>query len=83
MQRHEQAEEGGGDLAVGPHMVLSYKDKYPLDDAANLIIHHVRRQTTIHKEDKAKIKQLVRQLIPDLFFHRRMDLSDDENVDGE
>ncbi|RXG54645.1 Paired amphipathic helix protein Sin3a [Armadillidium vulgare] len=49
----------------------------------NLIIHHVRRQTTIHKEDKAKIKQLVRQFIPDLFFHRRMDLSDDENVDDE
>ncbi|KAB7507231.1 Paired amphipathic helix protein Sin3a [Armadillidium nasatum] len=82
-ERHEQAEEGGGDLVVGPHMVLSYKDKYPLDDAANLIIHHVRRQTTIHKEDKAKIKQLVRQFIPDLFFHRRMDLSDDENVDDE
>merc|ERR1711874_887711 len=41
-------------------------------------IHHVKRQTTVHKDDKHKIKQLVRHFIPDLFFHNRQDMSDDE-----
>ena len=59
-------------------MVLQYKDKSVLDDAANLVIHHVKRQTTIHKDDKAKMKQLIRHFIPDLFFHPRQELSDDE-----
>lgn len=55
-----------------------------MDDAANLIIHHVKRQTTIHKEDKEKIKQLMRQFIPDFLFHTRQELSDDEkDMDGK
>ncbi|KAL1419890.1 hypothetical protein MTO96_004643 [Rhipicephalus appendiculatus] len=49
---------------------------------ANLIIHHVKRQTGINKEDKQKIKQLLRQFIPDLFCLPRGELSDDE-VDKE
>jgi hypothetical protein len=77
-QRHEQAEEGSGEVAAGPHLVLAYKDKTVLDDAANLLIHHVKRQTGIHKEDKQRIKQLLRQFVPDLFFHPRQELSEDE-----
>lgn len=82
-ERHEQAEEGAGDVPTGPHMSHAYKDKSILDDAANLIIHHVKRQTGIHKEDKQKIKQLIRLFIPDLFFHPRQDLSDDEKDDED
>ena len=81
LQRHEQAEEGSGEVASGPHLVLPYKDKTVLDDAANLLIHHVKRQTGIHKEDKQRIKQLLRQFIPDLFFHPRQELSEDERED--
>lgn len=58
--------------------MLPYKDKTVLDDAANLLIHHVKRQTGIHKEDKQRIKQLLRQFVPDLFFHPRQELSEDE-----
>ncbi|KAK7075084.1 Paired amphipathic helix protein Sin3a [Halocaridina rubra] len=76
-ERHEQAEDSG-EVITGPHMVLHYQDKSILDDAANLIIHHVKRQTTYHKEDKAKIKQLVRHFVPDLLFHPRQEMSDDE-----
>ncbi|XP_069172117.1 paired amphipathic helix protein Sin3a isoform X6 [Procambarus clarkii] len=76
-ERHEQAEESG-DVITGPHMVLHYPDKSIIDDAANLIIHHVKRQTTYHKDDKVKIKQIVRHFIPDLLFHTRQDMSDDE-----
>ena len=79
MKRHEQAEEGSGEVATGPHLVLPYKDKSVLDDAANLLIHHVKRKTGIHKEDKQRIKQLLRQFIPDLFFHPRQELSEDES----
>ncbi|XP_018026656.1 paired amphipathic helix protein Sin3a isoform X2 [Hyalella azteca] len=77
-ERHDQAEDG--EVATGPHITLQYPpEKFILDDASNLIIHHVRRQTAVHKEYKAKIKQLVRHFIPDLLFHTRQELSDDEN----
>lgn len=61
-----------------PHITLSYKDKDMLEEACNLIIHHVKRQTPIHKDEKQKIKQIMRQFIPDLFFAPRGELSDDE-----
>ena len=80
VQRHEQGDDGNGDGQgnSGPHLVLSYKDKSVLDDAANLLIHHVKRQTAVHKEDKQRIKLLLKHFIPDLFFHPRQELSDDE-----
>ncbi|XP_065206279.1 paired amphipathic helix protein Sin3b-like [Planococcus citri] len=80
--RHEHADENTPP-ASGPHMVLPYRDKSVLDDAANLLIHHVKRQTGIHKEDKQKIKLLIRQFIPDLFHHPRQELSDDEREELE
>lgn len=81
-ERHEQAEEGS-ETTTGPHLVLPYKDKTVLNDAAELLIHHVKRQTSIHKEDKQRIKQLLRHFLPDLFFHPRQELSDDERDDAE
>ena len=78
-ERHEQNEanpETG--IAQQPHMIFTYKDKAMIDEACNLIIHHVKRQTSIHKEDKQKVKQLLRQFIPDLFATPRGELSDDE-----
>lgn len=78
---------GGGDMvstteisntAGMPLITLVYKDRDVLDEACNLIIHHVKRQPSIHKDEKQKIKQLMRQFIPDLFFAPRGELSDDE-----
>lgn len=82
-QRHEQNEENSGEPVTGPHLVLPYKDKTILDDAANLLIHHVKRQTGIQKQEKTKIKHILRQFIPDLFFSARQPLSDDEREDGK
>lgn len=82
-ERHEQAEEGSSEASTGPHLVLPYKDKTVLNDAAELLIHHVKRQTSIHKEDKQRIKQLLRHFLPDLFFHPRQELSDDEREDAD
>ncbi|XP_015185783.1 PREDICTED: paired amphipathic helix protein Sin3a isoform X2 [Polistes dominula] len=84
-ERHEQVDEGTNDNQgnSGPHLVLPYKDKSVLDDAANLLIHHVKRQTAIHKEDKQRIKLLLKHFIPDLFFHQRQELSDDERDEDD
>ncbi|XP_058823423.1 paired amphipathic helix protein Sin3a isoform X2 [Topomyia yanbarensis] len=81
-ERHEQSEEGSTNpLTSGPHLVLPYKDKTILDDAANLLIHHVKRQTGIQKQEKGRIKHILRQFVPDLFFAPRQQLSDDERED--
>uniref|UniRef100_A0A8D9BTT3 Paired amphipathic helix protein Sin3a n=1 Tax=Cacopsylla melanoneura TaxID=428564 RepID=A0A8D9BTT3_9HEMI len=77
----ERNEQGLENPAAGPHLILEYRDKSIIDDAANLLIHHVKRQAGIHKEDKQKIKALIRQFIPDLFHHPRQELSDDEKDD--
>ena len=42
-----------------------------LDDAAGLVVHHLKRQAGIQAEDKTKIKQLVYHFLPDLFFAKR------------
>ncbi|CAG9766340.1 unnamed protein product [Ceutorhynchus assimilis] len=80
--RHEQTEEGA-DPPTGPHIVVPYREKSILDDAANLLIHHVKRQTGIQKGEKRKIKQLLRHFLPDLFFHSRQPLSDDEREEDD
>lgn len=87
-QKEEQEKEAANSESASvttyqPHMFLVYPDKSMIDIACNLIIHHVKRQTSIHKEDKQKIKQLMRHFIPDLFATQRGELSDDEYEDEE
>lgn len=64
-------------------MTLTYDDSQILDDAAALIIHHVKRQVGIQKEDKYKIKQIIHHFVPDLLFARRGELSDVEDEEEE
>ena len=78
-EQHEQLEQSGVAASPGPHLTLQYKDKSILNDAADLLIHHVKRQTSIHKEDKLKIKALLKQSLPDLFYHTRQEMSDTES----
>uniref|UniRef100_G3VDE3 Paired amphipathic helix protein Sin3a n=1 Tax=Sarcophilus harrisii TaxID=9305 RepID=G3VDE3_SARHA len=82
-ERQEQATEDNSGVPVGPHLSLAYEDKQILEDAAALIIHHVKRQTGIQKEDKYKIKQIMHHFIPDLLFAQRGDLSDVEEEEEE
>ncbi|XP_041074376.1 paired amphipathic helix protein Sin3a-like isoform X2 [Polyodon spathula] len=77
-ERQEQASEENAIPLTGPHMTRSYEDKQILEDAASLIIHHVKRQAGIQKEDKYKIKQVIYHFIPDLLFAQRGELSDVE-----
>jgi paired amphipathic helix protein Sin3a len=82
-EQHEQEEQGLHLNTAGPHLTITYKDKSMLDDATQLLIHHVKRQTGIHKEDKQRIKQLVRQSLPDMFHYTRQDMSDEEEEEDE
>lgn len=43
----------------------------------------MKRQPTIHKEDKDQIKRIIHHFIPDLFFSRRGELSDTEDWTDE
>uniref|UniRef100_A0A7N8XBU9 SIN3 transcription regulator family member Ab n=1 Tax=Mastacembelus armatus TaxID=205130 RepID=A0A7N8XBU9_9TELE len=82
--RQERAsEENATPPSSGPHMTLTYDDSQILEDAAALIIHHVKRQVGIHKEDKYKIKQIIHHFVPDLLFARRGELSDVEEEEEE
>ncbi|TTJ85384.1 Paired amphipathic helix protein Sin3b [Bagarius yarrelli] len=78
----QQSREGGG-ASSEPHLIFTYEDKQILEDAASLIIYHVKRQPTIHKEDKDQIKRIIHHFIPDLFFSRRGELSDTEDWTDE
>ncbi|XP_046897367.1 paired amphipathic helix protein Sin3a-like isoform X2 [Hypomesus transpacificus] len=82
-QRQEQASEDAATPPNGPHMTLTYEDSQILEDAAALIIHHVKRQVGIQKEDKYKIKQIIHHFIPDMLFSRRGELSDVEEEEDE
>ncbi|XP_071826257.1 paired amphipathic helix protein Sin3a-like isoform X2 [Apostichopus japonicus] len=68
---------------IGPHLNYTHPDKGILEDVAALIIHHAKRQTGIHKEEKQKIKQLLHHFLPDFLFVERGELSDDEDDDDD
>uniref|UniRef100_A0A665UP83 Paired amphipathic helix protein Sin3a n=1 Tax=Echeneis naucrates TaxID=173247 RepID=A0A665UP83_ECHNA len=82
-ERQEQASEENANPPTGPHLTLAYEDSQILEDAAALIIHHVKRQTSIQKEDKYKIKQIIYHFIPDMLFSQRGELSDVEEEEEE
>ncbi|KPM05974.1 paired amphipathic helix protein Sin3a-like protein [Sarcoptes scabiei] len=77
-QESENHNSSPSDTNSLPHMIFVYPDKSMIGIASNLIIHHVKRQTSVHKDDKRKIKHMMRQFIPDLFATPRGDMSDDE-----
>lgn len=52
-----------------------------MEDSSALIIHHMKRQTGIHKEDKTRIKTVLRLFLQELFFAPTGELSDDEQDD--
>ncbi|KAG7267798.1 hypothetical protein CRUP_003217 [Coryphaenoides rupestris] len=73
----------GAATASEPHMMFTYDDKQILEDAAALIIYHVKRQPAIHKDEKDHIKRIIQHFVPDLFFARRGELSDTEDWTDE
>lgn len=81
-EQADQSERKDG-YTPGPHLSFVYKDRSTIEDATNLIVHHMKRQASISKDDKQRIKQLLHHFIPDLFFMSRGELSDDEQDKDE
>ncbi|KAI4826057.1 hypothetical protein KUCAC02_021709 [Chaenocephalus aceratus] len=82
-ERQEQASEENVTPPTGPQLTLAYEDSQILEDAAALIIHHVKRQAGIQKEDKYKIKQIIYHFVPDMVFSQRGELSEVEEEEEE
>uniref|UniRef100_A0A8C5AY26 SIN3 transcription regulator family member Ab n=1 Tax=Gadus morhua TaxID=8049 RepID=A0A8C5AY26_GADMO len=81
---YDERQERASEEPSGPHLTLPYDDSQILEDAASLIIHHVKRQVGIQKEDKYKIKQIIHHFVPDMLFAQRGELSDaEEDEDDE
>ncbi|KAK7474631.1 hypothetical protein BaRGS_00034110 [Batillaria attramentaria] len=78
-EQNEQQQQGLETAVVEPHIRETYEDKTVFEDAACIIIHHMKRQTSVHTEDKKRIKQLMYHTVRDLFFYPRGELSDDED----
>nr|KAG5690314.1 hypothetical protein BaRGS_022541 [Batillaria attramentaria] len=78
-EQNEQQQQGLETAVVEPHIRETYEDKTVFEDAAGIIIHHMKRQTSVHTEDKKRIKQLMYHTVRDLFFYPRGELSDDED----
>ncbi|VDM79388.1 unnamed protein product, partial [Strongylus vulgaris] len=90
-ERQQKSEEGQCE-DVGPHMVMLYpEDRAIVHDTSNLIIHYVKRQSNIHKEEKNKIKSILRRLLSFLLQNLIMlqcvtewfGIDDEEMSDGE
>lgn len=48
LQRNEQAQDGSNQETLNcPHIIIGYENKTILDDVASLIIHHMKRQTSM------------------------------------
>jgi len=51
---------------VSPLLVVTLSRVAVRDDAVSLLIHHVKRQSSVHVDDKRKIKRLLRQTLASL-----------------
>jgi len=76
--------DSSGPAAVGNTGLMTLTvDTSVLDDAVSLIIHHVKRQSSIHCDEKRKIKRFLRQFLPTLFSLPPSELSDDDDDDDD
>uniref|UniRef100_A0A1I7WHQ2 HDAC_interact domain-containing protein n=1 Tax=Heterorhabditis bacteriophora TaxID=37862 RepID=A0A1I7WHQ2_HETBA len=58
-ERQQRSEDGHCE-DLGPHMVIQYpEDRSVIHDASDLIIHYIKRQSNIQKDEKKKLKEYV------------------------
>ena len=67
--------------AAGALMTLTISRVSVMDDASSLVIHHVKRQSSTHSDEKSKMKKLLKQFLPTLYSMTPAELSDDEDDD--
>lgn len=65
----------------GPHFIYRYpKDMSVLYDVNDIVIHYVKRQPNIQKEEKRHAKRYLKRFIPELFNVPQQSLSDEEDT---
>jgi len=62
-------------------MTLTISRVSVMEDVSSLIIHHVKRQSSIHSDEKSNMKKLLKQFLPTLYSMTPAELSDDEDDD--
>ncbi|VDN06343.1 unnamed protein product [Thelazia callipaeda] len=79
-ERAERNEEGEA-VEYGPHCIYSYpQDMSVLYDVNDLVIHYVKRQANIQKEEKSLAKRYLKRFLPELFNVPPQELSDEEDL---
>lgn len=79
-ERETRMEEGGP-AESGPHCILDYPqtETSVFYDVNDLIIHYVKRQQNIQKEEKKQAKRFLKRLIPEFFNIPSQPMSDEED----
>ena len=68
--------------ASAPHLVERYNDKMTISDADKLTIYYLKRNCS-NRDEKCRIKRLLKHLLKDLRYCHREALSDDEQSVNE
>ena len=67
----EQTNEQNRLTTTGPHLTLFQKEHHIIEDAKALIVHHLRRQSHLQKDEKTKVKLFLNGFLQDFFFAPR------------
>uniref|UniRef100_A0A915BD67 Paired amphipathic helix protein Sin3b n=1 Tax=Parascaris univalens TaxID=6257 RepID=A0A915BD67_PARUN len=80
----ETRREEGASTEIGPHCIYDYPDDMSvLYDVNDLVIHYVKRQPNIQKEEKGHAKKTLKRFLPELFNIPAQQMSDDEDSCAE
>ncbi|CAG9530857.1 unnamed protein product [Cercopithifilaria johnstoni] len=81
-ERTDRNDEGES-VEYGPHCIYSYpEDIRVLYDVNDLVIHYVKRQANIQKEEKRHAKRYLKRFVPELFNIPPQELSDEEELEN-
>ena len=75
--------EEDGHPESGPHAIFDYpsSETSVFYDVNDLIIHYVKRQPNVQKDEKRQAKRFLKRQIPEFFNIPPQPMSDDEDTD--
>ncbi|VDK50503.1 unnamed protein product [Anisakis simplex] len=80
----ETRKEENASTEIGPHCIYDYpEDMSVLYDVNDLVIHYVKRQPNIQKDEKRDAKKTLKRFIPELFNIPPQPMSDEEDNGSE
>ncbi|KHN75090.1 Paired amphipathic helix protein Sin3a [Toxocara canis] len=80
----ETRKEEGASTEIGPHCIYDYpEDMSVLYDVNDLVIHYVKRQPNVQKDEKRHAKKTLKRFLPELFNIPAQPMSDEEDNNAE